>query len=461
MPASSTADLPPLPPELQSLSPLSHITPLENSGFQTLRDLREATDSPTPLTEFLQDPFTLRTLIHHKKSRRGSASGSRERSASKDLARKREKGKDSDTTSLLTVVLAEEERQANHLKVLLRSASERLENEMRRAELAERRAFTAESHSREAATRLSNAENARHQAELDSAHSREEIARHKTLAESKDRELRKAQAEIQKLDRTKNDLEHSLSEAKESARNAKQTLREWQAREDGVEEGRRLEIIRRYNDGREDGYEDGRGEGYETGRNEGYEEGHSVGYEQGRNEGYNAGRLAGFEEGKNIGWSEGYEEGLEQGRKEEREQALRAFDKFMDSEFEKPSRTFSGSSSSAASSYSYYDDERDRTNDWTDDSPRHKDRFSQRGRGPSPPPLHVPSRQDARGDSRSPRPLPVRPIDTQSPERGQSPQPVPWLHRRLNSSQAVRTATPPNAPQFVAPVPPPPEPTRL
>ena len=90
----------------------------------------------------------------------------------------------------------------------------------------------------------------------------------------------------------------------------------------------------------QDGFEDGRAEGIEAGHAQGYEEGHEAGVSEGRTEGYNAGRLAGFEEGRNVGWQEGFDEGMERGRKEAREEALRAFDKFVASEFESRPSSF-------------------------------------------------------------------------------------------------------------------------
>ena len=89
---------------------------------------------------------------------------------------------------------------------------------------------------------------------------------------------------------------------------------------------RRLEVRRRYTDGRDEGFEDGRAEGYEAGHHEGYEEG--------RDEGFNMGRMAGFEEGKKAGYKDGFQTGYTQGRKEERAKALEAFDRFIETEMD-------------------------------------------------------------------------------------------------------------------------------
>lgn len=344
------------------------------------------TDSPSPLTEILQDPIALRSLINsHKKARRGSLpssnlkdfhSSSTSTSSStspsnstpiirrkdrhshgkttkdKDRIRDRDRDREKDTASLLTIVLAEEERQAHHLKALLRTTAERLEMEMRRADQAERRAFTLESQFRETSARLTLTEQSKHQAELDAAHARTEITKYRIQAETGEKELKKVEHELMRIGRVKDDLERTLGEVKDSCRKAQQTLREWQAREEGREEGRRMEVVRRYKDGRDDGYEDGKAEGYETGHAEGYDEGHADGLETGRAEGQNAGRLAGFEEGKTVGYREGYDEGLEKGRKEERANALRAFDKFIDKELERRSMTSTSSVSTPRDNHS-------------------------------------------------------------------------------------------------------------
>ena len=107
-------------------------------------------------------------------------------------------------------------------------------------------------------------------------------------------------------------------------------------REEGRLEGMRLEVRRRYDDGRDDGFEDGRSEGYEAGYAEGLEEGKAEGFHAGRTEGVASGRLAGFEEGKQVGFDEGFKEGYERGRREERAHALEAFDKFLDDENDRP-----------------------------------------------------------------------------------------------------------------------------
>ncbi|KAH9943683.1 hypothetical protein B0H21DRAFT_865662 [Amylocystis lapponica] len=235
--------------------------------YDMMHELREVTSTPTPLGEFLRNPVLLTTLMgHRKKARRGGE------------PQKREKEKDSDTASILTLVLAEKERQAHHLKAILRSTGERLEYEIRRADQAETRTRSADDLARTSSTRVTAAETGRHQAELDAARAREEIKRYQILAETAERELRRAETDALRAERLRSNAEQSAADAKDIARKAQQSLREQQAREEGREEGRRLEVRRRYNDGREDGFEDGCAQGYEAGHTEGLEAGRAEGY---------------------------------------------------------------------------------------------------------------------------------------------------------------------------------------
>ena len=358
-------------------------------SIDLLNELREASVSPTPIHEILRDPAILSSLLtHRKKPRRPSSSShtpstrgvatpsevpsererERDRDRDRDHARTesnrardfsrerdtstlrgsetastitvkprkkdrdRDRDRESDSASILTQVLAEEERQARHLKAVLRSTGARLEEELRRADLAETRARTAEISVQDLSSRLAASEAGRHQAELDATRAQEECRRWQLQADTAERETRRLQAELSRMERAKIEVEQAEREAREAARRAEQTLREWQAREQGREEVRRLEVRRRYSDGRDDGFEDGRAEGYEAGRQDGYEEGRDVGYETGRTEGFNAGRLTGFEEGRKASYAEGYEAGHAKGRKEERVRALEAFDRFIETE---------------------------------------------------------------------------------------------------------------------------------
>ncbi|EMD37737.1 hypothetical protein CERSUDRAFT_83469 [Gelatoporia subvermispora B] len=351
--------------------------------------------SPSPLEQLARDPALLSGIVSHRKTRRGST-GSRtpQREHSRDRGRsgkevRREK-KDSEAASLLTVMFAEEERQTHHLKAVLRSTSERLDYEARRADQAELRARTAETQAHESSTRASNAESARHAAELDTARAREEVKRYQLLIEAAERETRRLQAELQRQERLRAEAEQSATEVRETARVAQQALREYQARDSGRAERRRAEVQKNYNDGREDGFEDGRATGYEAGYDEGFQAGKDEGFQSGHREGFDTGMLTGFEEGKKAGWSEGFAEGKDQGQREERERALEAFDRFVETELDRRSMMTVVS--------------HDRTEKWLE--------------------CYAPSREA----SPSPKPVPPPSLPTEP-----SPVPVPvWLHRRLH-----------------------------
>ncbi|KAI0633804.1 hypothetical protein C8Q77DRAFT_1057857, partial [Trametes polyzona] len=368
--------------------------------------------SPTPIHEILRDPAVLSNLLsQRKKARRGSSSAShtpRGRvSSTEDPPRKekrdRERDRDSDSASILTHVLAEEERQARHLKAVLRQTGARLEEELRRADLAESRARTAEIASQDFSARLAASETARHQMELDVARAQEECRRWQMQADAAEREARRLQAELSRSERARQDKEQDEKEAREAARRAEQTLREWQAREAGREEVRRLELRRRatdqhdegYDAGRAHGYEDGRAEGYEAGRADGFEEGMREGYETGRHEGFAAGRMTGFEEGKKAVYGDAFQAGYAKGRKEERARALDAFDRFIESEMDHRS-------------VSDYGD--DRTQRWVEATRKMREREPSPLPVPEPPPL------------RAARDLPPAPK-------------LVWLHRPLNRPQ--------------------------
>jgi hypothetical protein len=279
--------------------------------------VREAALSPSPLAELLQDPLLIKSLTRPRKASR--------RPSTSTIDRGRKEDRDSDTTSVLTVVLAEEERQGNHLKALLRITGERLDAEIRRADQADLRTEYLETRVRELQIRLSSTDISRHQAELDATRSKEEIRRYQMQAEISERELQRIRADNTTLTRQRENAERESSKAREQAREYLQRIREYEARDDGREEGRRIGIRKGYNAGWEEcwpvAHAEGHSLGFEAGQAEGYSEGHS--------EGFDAGRLAGFEEGRKKGRADGMYEGMERGRKEERELALDAFDKFL------------------------------------------------------------------------------------------------------------------------------------
>ncbi|KAF9465015.1 hypothetical protein BDZ94DRAFT_1255108 [Collybia nuda] len=256
--------------------------------------LREVTSSPSPLAQFLRDP-TILELSRTRKSRTSSRSPQRERRS----------------PSIMALALVEEERQANHLKALLRNASDRIEYEIRRADEADARAEYAEQYTKSVSARISEAETARRQAEAETEQANSENRRYQMQLESVERELKRLRDDVQRLEKDKEELEGSNLRAKETSRQYHTALQNFQAREEGKNEVRHLALERSYNEGQEEGWSLGHEEGFVEGREEGYEE------------------------GRRAGRKEGIQEGREQGRNKERRNALEAFDRFLNEEMNK------------------------------------------------------------------------------------------------------------------------------
>lgn len=249
------------------------------------------TYSPSPLGRLLQDPAVLE-LSKAAKQKGHRSSRSRERR----------------TPSLTTIALVEEERHVNHLRALLRSASNRLEYEIRRADDAEARGQSAEMRIKDTTAQLMIAERARREAETGSKQSNAESRRYQIQIEQMEIEMRRLEANTLRLEEENERLEESSIKAKETSRQYQTALRDYQAREDGKEVGRQMAIQR----------------WFETGREKGWSLGHKEGYEEGKQEG--------FDEGIKVGRTEGLREGVEHGKNEERKKAIEAFDRFMDEE---------------------------------------------------------------------------------------------------------------------------------
>ncbi|KAI9442379.1 hypothetical protein H4582DRAFT_1809587 [Lactarius indigo] len=178
-------------------------------------------------------------------------------------------------------MLVEEERNSSNLRALLQVTRDRLETETRRADAAESRATIAEARVREGTSRAVAAEQAQHRSELETARAQEETKRVQMQTETAERELRRVTNELQRLTRQKEEAEAAAAKARDLARKYQSALRDYQAHEEGRQEGIRLALLRRYDDGREDGWEEGRNEGWDAGREEGFHEGRKAGFEEG------------------------------------------------------------------------------------------------------------------------------------------------------------------------------------
>jgi len=225
---------------------------------------------------------------------------------------------------VLTVVLAEEERQVNHLRALLRTTAERLEDERVRANQAENRADFNESRVRELQMKLTNSEATKHSVELETERARDEAHRIKMQMDMMEREVQRLRNSLNNMTKKKDEAEREASDAQGTARKAEQRLREYEAEQEGRDEGRRLASKKNYDAGWRECWP----VAHEDGRVQGYGEGHEEGHAKGRSEA----KLTYYEEGRKKGKLEGYQEGLERGTKEERDRALEEFDRFLEEE---------------------------------------------------------------------------------------------------------------------------------
>ena len=252
-----------------------------------IAQVHEATNSPSTITRLLQDPTILpqgsaEDLNKERKHR--SRSHSRHRSP-----------------LIAAIAIAEEEKRAQQLKVLLRGSSERLEYEMQRAEEATARAAFAELQEREAFARAKTAQDAKFEMEMEATRVERELRSHQIELEGSHREIARLEEEIQ-------DMKREMEALQKAENRAQRSLREFQLGWKKMEIETREYAIevqgivdKSYKDGKEDGY------------NEGYEDGYR----------------AGVKEGVRKGRKEGLREGREQGRIEERRNALEAFDRFL------------------------------------------------------------------------------------------------------------------------------------
>ncbi|KAF8161185.1 hypothetical protein B0H34DRAFT_699808 [Crassisporium funariophilum] len=266
-----------------------------SADYDMLAQVREATDSPSPLIRILQDPHILPTRSNNnvkKERRRPSRSPHREHKSDVVIA----------------LALAEEERQANHLKALLRSSADRLEYEIRRADEATARADFSERREREAVARATSAEAAKEEKRTESIQAEKDTRSYQVQLEVAQREVRRLQMDMQGIQREMEELQESEGRTQSALQKYQVALHEHQ-----IEMRRRdvqtQEFLNNW---------------FKEGKEEGYDEGYEVGLKDGRR--------AGVKEGLKKGRKEGIEEGREQGRNEERRSALEAFDKFLSEE---------------------------------------------------------------------------------------------------------------------------------
>lgn len=247
-----------------------------------LRQVREAKYSPSPVTRILQDP----TLFNAS----SSPGDPKKRHKSRERRTHR-------TPMVAAMAIAEEERQASHLKSLLQATGDRLEHEMRRAEEATARADFTDRQAHELLERA-------RVAEIERAKMKEEMVRMERETRNLQIQLEAAQRETKRVCDDMEDIRQEMEQLQRSERKAhasnlrnELTLKEYQKQAAGVQ--KMIDAC------------------YENGQNEGYNEGYELGYEDGREAGMKKGR------------KEGLREGIERGRYEERQNAIQAFDNFL------------------------------------------------------------------------------------------------------------------------------------
>ncbi|KAF9237523.1 hypothetical protein BU15DRAFT_75897 [Melanogaster broomeanus] len=255
-----------------------------------IAQIREATSAPSPLTGYLKDPAVLSAIDG---TDTGSSSRTKSQRPSSSTRSREPRTREPHQSSILGLVLAEEEKQAHKLKSLLRSTGDRLNREIRPSQ--------------------PGSESSKYLVELEAARAKEEIKRHQLQIQCLERDVKRLQADVTLLERQRKEADESASRARDTARKFQMDLVNLQGKEAGRDEVRRIGMHKWFKTGRIEGWDSGLVEGFENGRDEGFAEGHEAGIRQGRK----------------MGRQEGFDEGWEQGRTEERDHALRAFDDFF------------------------------------------------------------------------------------------------------------------------------------
>ncbi|EJD02996.1 uncharacterized protein FOMMEDRAFT_84801, partial [Fomitiporia mediterranea MF3/22] len=166
------------------------------------------------------------------------------------------------------------------LRAQLVVIAEQLKGSMRNAADAEQRAQTAQSRERETRARLLQVEHAKHQADLEVTRQTEEMKRYRLQIDTLERQKMQMEVDMRAVEKERDEAVDSATDAKDALRQYKQFIRDAQARDEGLETGRRLGLRRGYNTGRVNGFEDGLQEGFD----EGYELGRQEGFLAAKNE---------------------------------------------------------------------------------------------------------------------------------------------------------------------------------
>jgi len=211
---------------------------------------RQVIDSPSPLVRLLDDP----TLFPR---------------TSKRDTRRKGKSPDHRTTMVAELALKEEERQAVHLKSLLRTSTNQLEDEIRRADEANMRAEYAECREKATASRLQKAESERDQALLNSNRLQRDLHSYQMQLEEALRQVQLLQAELEDVGR---DFEEMDRQTRTTAHQQDASVQAIETQIRRREEDLQKSLDETFENGRADGYAAGYQTGFDAGRRRGIKE---------------------------------------------------------------------------------------------------------------------------------------------------------------------------------------------
>jgi hypothetical protein len=185
-------------------------------------------------------------------------SSSRSQSTTKRSSRsskEREKSRIGATSRELVKLLVREEKESHDLRSMVHVLSERLSNEVHRAD-------AAETNAREAVLRFKQTNDARLVALQESSRLNEELQLYKLQLDNAQREINRAQGILDALEAQRFEAEESAARARTTARKLKEEKLVQVAHDEGRLQGFKEGISQ----GRLMGYEQGRAEGYARGR---------------------------------------------------------------------------------------------------------------------------------------------------------------------------------------------------
>ena len=234
-----------------------------------MAQVREATYSPSPLIKILQDPTLMPTKSMRESLQKPEPiQGGGKRPSHTPSPRREHKPR---SPFVAAIAIMEEERQAQHLKSLLRASADRLEQEMRRADDASVRAQYSELREADALSRAKAAEKSKEEMREENIRMERDMRDNLILLEASQRETTRLRSDLAEAHR-------EIEEIQQSERRAQEMLQQYQFAVRDLERQMRQRIAEMqtmvnqcYADGKDDGYD----EGYDVGYKEGIKYGRS------------------------------------------------------------------------------------------------------------------------------------------------------------------------------------------